>query len=148
MYFIMVCGDLYLSYSHEKSNGPYKFANAQIVKKNAWCERVFTNVTTGNHDVELIINDSTYKTTNPYIGLYPMRLCLFQTYIPLYDYNKVSNVKVGDIVQVIITNDGKVYLGRTSYAFNITTMIILLFFIFLLFYFNKSLKPTPKSSAS
>lgn len=140
----MVSIDLYLSYSHEKSYGPYKYTSAQIQKKTSWCQRDIGRIG-GHNEVEVIINKSTYKTSTPYIGLYPMRLCIFGTYIPLYDYNKLANLKVGDDIQVIITNNKKYFLGRTSYLFNITALVILLFGFFSLIHFNKPLKPMLKN---
>jgi len=147
MYLIMVSLDLYLSYNHEISYGPYKYDTAEITMKYSFCRREMNNRSAGINDIQLRINNSTYRTSNPYIGLYPMRLCLFKKYIPIYDYNKLSNLKVGDTVKVIISNENKIYLGRTSYTFNITTMLILVFCIMLIIYFNKSFKPTPKSGA-
>jgi len=143
---IMVGVDLYLSYSHEKLHGPYKYATAQIKQTSSWCQRNIGS-TGGNYEVELVINKSTYKTTTPFIGLYPMRLCLFGTYIPLYDYNKLAKLKAGDNIQVIITNDNKIYLGRTAYLFNIITVVILLFGFFSLKHFKKLFKPTLKTGA-
>ena len=147
MYLIMVSLDLYLSYSHEMSYGPYKYEHAEITMKYSHCRRELNNQPAGINDIEVKINDSTYRTSNPYIGLYPMRLCFGRKYIPIYDYSKLSNLKEGDTVKVIIANDNKIYLGRTSYLFNITITLILVFFILLIIYFNKSFKPTPKSSA-
>lgn len=147
MYFLMVSVDLYLSYNHEKSHGPYKYTSAQLLKKSSWCQRELGSTVAGHNEIELIINNSLYKTSTPYIGLYPMRLCFFGTYIPLYDYKKISNLKAGESVQVIIANDDNVYLGRTSYLFNITTMVILLFGLILIFNFNKSFRSTPKNGA-
>lgn len=142
IFFTMVCIDLMLSYYHEKSYGPYKLESAEIINSNLWCQKRLNNIE-GFYELELLVKDTLYKTQSPFIGLYPMRLCVFGKYVPLYDYYKLANLKSGDKIQVLISNENKVFLGKTPYMFNLVSMVLLLLGFIALTRLKKSFKSMP-----
>ncbi|MCP4493604.1 MAG: hypothetical protein GY820_40825 [Gammaproteobacteria bacterium] len=127
--------DLIFVKLHQNKYGPYYENVAYIDSFEANCYRSDRDIRDVQAGYELVVSMGglLVKTNKPFIGLYPMRICLFRKFYALYNFKKLNNLAPGDKVKVLVDKNNNIYLGKTQDVFNYT--IIIFSTLYLLFIF-------------
>ncbi|MBU3068831.1 hypothetical protein KOI40_03310 [Aestuariicella sp. G3-2] len=133
MLALMVAVDLTLAIHHEHKYGPYEVTRIEVLSSSEQC--VWNvNQYSVEYEVELVLDQQNKLIRSPYVGLYPMRVCAFGRYYPLYETLGIASLEKGE---AYLGNNGEVFLNRTPYLFNGILLLVLCTAMGAIFRFNR-----------
>jgi len=112
-----LAADIITAKKHEQAYGPYQYKSAELVYFYASCVRSLNRVIV-EYRVKLKLAGNVVETSKPFIGLFPLHRCLLGAYSSIYDVDKLLSFSEGDIVDVIVDSENRVYLGKTETVFS------------------------------